>query len=170
MAVVLGAAGCGDMAGDLLPSGADKRGGDGPYPGHPAPDFTVTDSLNNPVTLSAQLTPATPGSGVVLYFTMWCPVCNGHADQILSSFTAAYPNVRFYLVDFVSSTVAQVRGNQLAYGYGALTTLADTARQVFNKYEGTMAIAVVVDRNGIIQMNEGFKDGARLTGVLNSLP
>jgi hypothetical protein len=53
-------AACGDVMDDLDPSGSDERppvqaGTTGPAVGQNAPDFTVSDSLGNPLSLSAVL-------------------------------------------------------------------------------------------------------------------
>ena len=75
-------AGCGGMTDDLVPSGSDKRpavvpGTTGPLVGQNAPDFTLPDTLGTSVTLSSVIT-TTGVKGAVLYFTMWCPICDSH--------------------------------------------------------------------------------------------
>jgi hypothetical protein len=71
-------AACGGMMNDLNPSGNDKRppviaGTTGPAVGQTAPDFTLSDTLGASVNLSTELS-GTTVKGVVLYFTMWCPM------------------------------------------------------------------------------------------------
>src|SRR5512135_1685538 len=92
--------GCG---GDLNPSGTDERptvtpGTVGPGVGQIAPDFTLPDSLGNPLRLSAVFPSA---KGVVLYFTMWCPVCDADMSNMRSNIIPAFPNARFFAVDYV---------------------------------------------------------------------
>lgn len=167
-------AGCGSLKDDLAPSGADQRspvvpGSVGSMVGQTAPDFTLSDTLGNPVTLSAVL-PAV--RGVVLYFTMWCSTCDTDMTTIKTFLIPNYPNVRFYAVDYVSGSVAEARASQIDNGYAnsGFTVLADTNQSVLISYAATMATTVVIDRNGAVRMNEGFKDAAKLQEVLSSLP
>jgi peroxiredoxin len=169
-------AGCGGMTDDLIPSGSDKRptvtlGSTGYLPGQIAPDFTVPDMFGTAVTLSSVIT-TTGVQGTVFYFTMWCPICWTHMDDILNVQIPAFPTVRFYVIDYVNGTLADVQQSAVNTGYygTALTILADTQNVVETLYHGTMGITVVVDRNGIVRMNEDYKDGTRLHSVLLNLP
>lgn len=167
---------CGNIMGDLNPSASDKRppalpGTTGPAVGQNAPDFTLPDSLGNSVTLSAAL--AAPGvRGAVLYFTMWCPVCDTHMSAMRSNIIPQYPDVRFFAVDYVSGSVAAARDAEVSNGYNGsgFTVLADIHQTVLGLYKGTMGITVVIDADGVIRMNEDFKDGARLQAALAALP
>jgi peroxiredoxin len=158
-------AGCGGMMNDLNPSSSNKS-----QMGQIAPDFTLSDTLGNSVTLSSALT-ATGVKGVVLYFTMWCPTCDVHMSSIRSSQIPIFPNVRFYAVDYYDVTVADARNSELSNGYdgSGFIVLADTANTVLNLYHGTMGITVVIDKDGIIRMNEVYDDN-RLTSALTNLP
>jgi len=169
-------AGCGNTMGDLNPSGLDKRppvepGSIGTEVGQISPDFTISDTHGNDVTLSSIVPTA---QGVVLYFTMWCTLCKGDMSQMQSSAIPAFPNVRFYAVDYVSGTVAEAAAAEAensAYTTG-FTVLADTHQILSGNsglYKGTMGIVVVIDRNGVIRMNEEYK-AARLQSVLLTLP
>jgi len=169
-------AGCSGMTDDLFPSGSDKQpivtpGTTGYLPGQIAPDFTVPDMFGNNVTLSSVLT-TTGVQGVVLYFTMWCPICWTHMDDILNVQIPQFPGVRFYAVDYVNGTLADVQQSALSNGYygTALIILGDTQNIVEDLYHGTMGITVVVDSAGIVRMNEDYKDGARLHNILSGLP
>jgi hypothetical protein len=84
----------------------------------------------------------------------------------------AFPGVRFYAVDYVSGTVADARNSELANGYdgSGFTVLADTQQTVLNLYQATMGTTVVIDRAGVVRMNEDFKDGSRLDATLAALP
>ena len=168
--------GCGGMTDDLMPSGSDKRpvvtpGTTGPFVGQNAPDFTLPDTLGGSVTLSSAIT-ATGVKGAVLYFTMWCPICDAHMSNMQSTILPLYPDVRFYIVDYVSGSVADAANAQLTNGYwgSGFTVLADTDQVVLNLYQATMGITVVVDSMGIVRMNEDYKDGTRLNSVLAGLP
>ncbi len=167
-------AGCGSVKDDLWPSSVDKQptaqpGTTGPVVGQNAPDFTVSDTLGNSVTLSS-VVPA--HKGVVLYFTMWCPSCDSQMSYIQDNFIPVNPDIVFFAVDYVSATVAGARNAEVSNGFAGsgFIVLADTAPAILNEYNGTMGTTVVIDKNGIIQMNEDFKDGARLQSVLTALP
>jgi peroxiredoxin len=170
--VIIG--GCGSASNDLNPSGTDERppvqaGTIGPAVGQRAPDFTLSDTLGNNLTLSSVFPSA---KGVVLYFTMWCPICDTHMSNMRSSVVPLFPNVRFFLVDYVSGSVADARNAQVSNGYGGppFTVLADTNQAVLGSYSATMGTTVVIDSTGIIRLSEDYKDGVRLTDILGGLP
>ena len=171
--ILLILSGCGSIQDDIYPSGSDQRppvecGVAGPYVCQVAPDFTLSDSLENPVTLSS-IVPV--NTGVVLYFTMWCPTCDSHMMYMQDVVIPAFPNVAFFAVDYVSGSVSATRTAETSNGYAGsgFTVLADTAQSLLNEYNGTMATTVVIDKNGIVQMNETFKTN-KLQSVLGGLP
>lgn len=162
--------GCGS---DLFPSGDNKMppvesGTTGNEVGQNAPDFTLSDTHGNNVALSQTL--ASSG-GVVLYFTMWCPVCDTDMSDIMNAVMPAFPNVTYYAVDYVSATVEEAASAESSNGWGGtgFVVLADTAQEALNLYNGTMATTVVIDRNGVIRMNESYKS-SKLQEVLSALP
>jgi peroxiredoxin len=166
--------GCGNTLDDLYPSGADKRphvqcGISGPGVCQYAPDFTLSDTLGNNVTLSSVIPSA---QGVVLYFTMWCPICDVHMSNMRDAVISRFPNVRFFAVDYVSGTIADARNAELENGYAGsgFTVLADTQQRVLGLYLATMGTTIVVDSTGVVRMNEDYKDGSRLQSVLAGLP
>lgn len=165
---------CSGMMNDLNPSSSDNRtaaqpGTTGPAVGQNAPDFTLSDTLGNSVTLSSVFPTV---QGVVIYFTMWCPICDTHMSHMRSSQIPSFPNVRFYAVDYVSGTVADARNAEISNGYdgSGFTVLADTHQTVLGLYQATMGTTIVIDRTGVIRMNEDYKDGSRLQTVLTNLP
>lgn len=169
LAIVLLTASCGN----LIPSGEDERsavttGVTGSDVGQNAPDFTVYDSLGNSVTLSTETASA---GGIVLYFTMWCPVCSSHQDHMLETVVKDFPGVSFFLVDYVSGSVEAARDTEVSNGIAttAFTTLADSSQVVAGLYNGTMATTVVIDPSGVVLMNEDYKDGAKLAETLANL-
>ena len=172
--LVLLIAGCGGMTDDLFPSGSDKRpavqpGTIGPAVGQNAPDFTLPDTRGSSVTLSTELT-TTNTTGVVLYFTMWCPYCLADMDN-LRNFFSAYPNVRFIAVDYISGSVAGAAQSQLENGFSDFIVLADDPQNtVLTLYKATMQTTVVIDSAGVVRMNESYKNGARLQAALAALP
>lgn len=163
-------AGCGD---NLFPSGEDKRpsvlaGSSGGDVSQKAPDFSVPDINDATVTLSSSIA----GKGAVFYFTMWCPICDSHMSSIRSSVAPSFPDINFFLVDYVSGSVSGAAGAASANGYagGVFTTLADTNHTLTNTFKGTMGTTVVIDSTGIIRMNEDYRDGANLRSTLAALP
>ena len=83
---------------DLNPSGEDKRqpvdeNTVGASAGQIAPDFSLFDTENNTVSMSAELAGT---RGIVLYNTMWCPVCDAHMSHMRTQVIPNFPNVRFF--------------------------------------------------------------------------
>jgi peroxiredoxin len=162
------------MSDDLFPSGEDERaaveaGTVGPGVGQRAPDFTAPDTLGGTFTLSDAL----PASGaVVLYFTMWCPTCDSHMSHMRDALVPRYPNVAFVAVDYVSGSVADARSAQDSHGFGGpeFRVVADLSDAVESLYEGTMGTAVVIGADGVVRLNEDYKDGSRVEEVLAGLP
>jgi peroxiredoxin len=171
--VSLGLAGCGGITDVLNPSSDDNRpaveaGSDGTQVGQLSPDFSAFDTLGNSRGLYDELGTAT---GVVLYFTMWCPICDTHASHMRAVVMPNFPTVQFFLVDFVSATITASRTAQLANGYGDIETLADIDQNLFDLYDASMGTTVVIDSAGnIVRMNEDYKDSVKLTETLQALP
>jgi hypothetical protein len=67
--------------------------------------------------------------------------------------------------------VADARNAEVSNGYdgSGFIILADTQQTVLNLYKAAMGTTVVVDRNGVIMMNENYKS-AKLQSVLAALP
>lgn len=164
-------AGCGGTLDDLFPSRVDHSGGTpgtlGPAVGQTAPDFTLPDTLGGTATLSRVLAGK---RGAVLYFVMWCPICDAHLSHLFDVEIPAHPEVAFLAVDYVSGSVATARASQVASGWGgpAFLVLADVGAVVERFYSRPMGV-VVVDRDRVVRLNEEF-DGARLDAVLEALP
>lgn len=171
--MLLNLAACGGgVSDDLLPSGEDRRpdvvpGSVGTQVGQESPDFSVQDTLANLHTLTTELTSA---DGVVLYFTMWCPICDSHSSHLRTMIVPDFSNVRFFLVDYVSGSISASRSAQLSNGYATSTVLVDTEQALFNLYNASMGTVVVIDSTGIVQMNEDYKDGVKLRQTLEALP
>lgn len=169
VSVLLTLAACGD---NLFPSGEDKRpavipGSTGPAPGQKAADFTVNDSSGASVSLTTALASR---KGIVLYFTMWCPICDSHMSNMRERMPA-FPDVGFYAVDYVSGSVADASLSATANGFAdSFHVLADTNRLLLANLQGTMGTTVVIDNSGIVRMNEDYRDGSRLSAVLAALP
>ena len=158
--------------GDLNPSPDDLRppvdtSQIGSSVGQPAPDFALFDTLGNPVTMSAELSGA---DGIVLYFTMWCPICDSHMSHLRTQVIPNFPKVKFFIIDFVSGTISDSLTAQEINGYTDLTVLVDDAQEVLNLYDANMGITVVIDSTGIVRMNEYYKDATKLIDTLTALP
>jgi peroxiredoxin len=167
-------AGCGNMMDDLSPSGHSKvpavqSGTTGPYVGQNAPDFTLSDTLGNNITLTS-VYPTT--KGVVLYFTMWCPICDTHLEQLRDAIIPSFPSLRYFAVDYVSGNVVNAQNTAVQNGFGGapFTVLVDTNQGVYKSYKANMGTTVVIDAAGAIRMNEDYKDGVRLQSILASFP
>lgn len=154
---VLLLAGCRD---DLLPSDKDKRvsveaGSVGSQVGQLAADVEMKTTLDETLQLTDVLA---VNDAVVLYFTMWCPLCDSHMSNIRERIKPAFPNVAFLMVDYVSGTISQSRGAQLANGYASETVIADTQHQLLKQFSGTMGTTVVILPDQTIVMNEDYKE------------
>lgn len=167
-----GLAGCGGMLDDLFPSGEDKRpevvaGSEGPAVGQVAPDFTLSDTLGNPVSLYATLQAA---PGAVIYFNMWCDICLGHMAEMAQTVVPTYPDVPVLAVDYVMGSVAASRATQLAYGWDTpdFRFLVDPDGRWMEFYTAPMAV-VVVGADHVIRLN-GEYDWARVDAALAALP
>ena len=172
---VLGLSACGggvdmDVFDDMNPSGEDKRpaveaGSDGTQVSQVSPDFTLSDTLGVSHTLSTEL-PST--RAVVLYFTMWCPVCDSHMTNMRADIVPDYPDVRFYLVDYVSGSITLSRSMQVDNGYSSFNVLVDTNLELYYRYKASMGTTIVIDSSGVIQMTEDYNN-SRLRAALDAL-
>jgi len=160
------------MGDDLRPSGDDERpvvvsGSSGTQVGQLSPDFTVDDTL---YTAHALYTELAASDAVVLYFNMWCPICDSHASHMRSTIVPDFPGVSFFLVDYVTGSVAASRAAQLSNGYASSSVLVDADQALFTLYQASMGTTVVIDSTGIVRMNEDYKDGVKLRETLQALP
>jgi len=180
VAALINLAACQNVTDDLVPSDEDNRpqveeGTVGHLPGQVTEDFTLADSHGASVRLADQLQGgATPADAVVLYFTMWCPICLSHSDHLVGTVTphfATRGTVRYYLIDYVSGSVAGARAAELANGYdgSALVTVADVDQAVFDQFDAAMGTVVVIDATGTIHVNEDYRDGTALRSALDAI-
>ena len=83
----------------------------------------------------------------------------------------SFPTVKFFLVDYVSGSISVSRATQQSYGYTGIDTLVDNDQAVLDLYQATMGTTVVINSAGnIVEMNEDYKDGVKLTETLQALP
>ena len=171
---------CDNIEDDLFPSGSDKRpvvqpASTGHLPGQKAADFSVSDSRGNTFSLSDHLLGgATPKDAIVLYYTMWCPICLSHTDHMISQLVphfAGRGDIVFGVVDYVSGTITASSAAETANGYAgsALTVLVDTGQVLFNQFDAAMATTVVIGGDGTVLMNEDYRDGRHLIEALEGV-
>ena len=129
-------------------------------------DFTVTLNTDSSLGLTQTLT---THDAVVLYFTMWCPICDSHMTHIRNHLVDSYPNVSFIMVDYVSGSLQDSRASQLASGYSDFDVIADTDDALQDLLQGTMGSIVVIDKNQVVLLNEYFKNDASLVAILDAL-
>lgn len=165
---------CGEIADDLAPSDSDQRptveaGTTGWGVGQNAPAFSIPDINNTSIDLPTALAGK---QGAVFYFTMWCPICDGHMSHAIDYVMPGFPNVRFYAIDYLAGSVAQAKEAATNTGYlnSGFTILADVNRQLSRDYNATMGTTIVIDSTGVIRMNEDYKNGVTLQTVLSKLP
>jgi peroxiredoxin len=155
---------------DLNPSDKDKRpsvqvGSVGNYVGQLAADFTMDTTVGDTLVLSDLLL---SNDAVVLYFTMWCPLCDSHMDSLRQNVKPDYINVSFLIVDYVTGSVSQSRSSQLANGYASETVLPDINQALVKQFSGTMGSTIVIQSDRTILMNEDYKEG-KLLSILSNL-
>lgn len=151
---------------DLLPSNDQLSSDSEAQVGATIDDLSYTLSTDSNGQLSTQLQ---SHDAVVLYFTMWCPVCDSHMSHIRRSFVSQYPNVDFIFVDYISGSINSARGAQTSSGYSDFEVIADFDDQLQNYLGGTMASTIVINKNFTVLMNEEYKTGAQLESILEGL-
>ncbi len=172
-------AACG-MEGNLNPSSEDKRptvvaGTVGSQVSQQAANFTAPDTKGGTFVLSDYLLGGAQASdAVVLYFTMWCPICMSHTDHIYQNILPQFQargKTTYVLVDYVSGSLTATQVSETVNGYAGsqFVTIADINQSILNQLQGSMGKTIVIDSNGIIQMNEDFRTGANLISTLNSV-
>ena len=172
-------ASCG-MEGDMNPSSADMRptvtaGSIGWQVTQQAANFSAPETKGGTFTLSDYLAGGVNASdAVVFYFTMWCPICMGHTDHIYYNIMPQFQargKTTYVLVDYVSGSIAATINAEAANGYkgSQFVTISDETGSISNTLHGSMGTTIVVDTNGIIQMNEDFRTGDNLIATLNRI-
>jgi peroxiredoxin len=168
-------AACGGTFDDLFPSSADHSGGaagtTGPAVGQTAPDFALPDTLPAAAGAAVTLSGALAGKrAAVLYFVMWCPICDEHMMDLAGAVIPAFPDVAFLALDYVSGSVAQSWASRQAAGWGGpdFTVLFDAGAATERYYQRGMGV-VVIDAAGVVRMNGAYQRQA-LQAVLEALP
>ncbi len=178
--LLVGLSAC-DMKDDLLPSNSDDRspiesGSIGNMPGQIAADFTIKDMHGDDFVLSDHLAGGTNEADVVvLYFTMWCPICLSHTDYIYTDIIPQFANrgtVVYALVDYKNGSVEDVYAEAQANGYltPKFDVLADVNNTVENQFDAIMSTTVIIDNDGTILMNEVYKSSKLIEILDQQLP
>ena len=168
--LLVGLSAC-DMKDDLLPSDTDNSG-----PMGIAADFTIKDIHGNDFVLSDHLTGGSnPADVVVLYFTMWCPICTSHTDYIYTNIIPQFETrgtVVYGLVDYVNGSVEEVYAEAQANGYltPKFDILADVNNTLENQFDAIMSTTVIIDNDGTILMNEVYKSSKLIEILDQQLP
>lgn len=172
-------AGCNN---NLLPGDEDKRqavvaGSLGKQPTQKIANLTAQDVDGNDVSLYDFIAAeggATPADAVVIYFTMWCSTCLTHMSDLYNDIRPTFSskgNVKYIIVDFVSGSVSNAHASARAYGFDKteFLVLADVDRNMRDQLGGNMGITLVIDSNGIIQLNQEYRAGEEIDASLNAL-
>ncbi|MBF0169895.1 MAG: hypothetical protein HQK87_02200 [Nitrospinae bacterium] len=159
---------CGGITDDLRPSGADQRGGNGNVEPTTIANLSLPSIDGGVIDVASLLE---DHDGVVLYFTMWCPVCDSHMSHLRSAQTSRFPRVAFVLVDYVSGSVNEARMAATAAGFAGppFMVAADTAGEAEDRLQATMGTTVVIGPGMRLLLNEDYKDGAKLAETLAGL-
>ena len=171
---------CGNTLDDLNPSSDDLRptviaNSIGSQPGQKAADFFAPATDGTTFKLSDYLAGGTFSSdAVVFYFTMWCPICISHTDHLLFNIIPQFQGrgtTTYVLVDYVSGSIASTTVSEAVNGYAGsiFTTIADENQTILSQLNGAMGKTIVIDNNGIVQMNEDFRTGDNLIHTLNRI-
>lgn len=180
LAALLMLTACGNTLDDLTPSGEDLRPAVtantvGSQPTQIAADFSAPATNGTIFKLSDYLAGgAFSSDAVVLYFTMWCPICISHTDHLLFNIIPQFQGrgtVVYVLVDYVSGSIASTTVSEAVNGYAGsvFTSIADENQTILNQLNGAMGKTIVINNAGIIQMNEDFRTGDKLISVLNTI-
>ena len=143
-----------------------------------AADFTVKDIYNNDFVLYDHLTIGTntsPADAVVLYFTMYCPVCTADTAHIFNTVMPQFSTrgtVTYVLVDYLSGSVSTAYDYALANGVvnPDFTVLADIDNIIENQFSGAMGITVVIASDGTVLMHEEYNSNNLIDTLDQYLP
>lgn len=151
---------------DLLPSNDPLEDTKGLQQGSMVDDFNFTLSDGSTQRLSTELSQY---DSVVLYFTMWCPVCDSHMSHIRTDLVSQFTNVKFIFVDYISGSIGYSLDAQQANGYTDFKVIADIDNELENLFNGTMATTIVIDKNFVVQFKGLYKTSEDLTQILNEV-
>jgi peroxiredoxin len=151
---------------DLAPSNDQLESTQETRAGEIVNDISFTLSDGSTSQLSTQLA---THDAVVLYFTMWCPVCDGHMSYFRNQVEPNYKNVKFIFVDYISGSISATLNSQQATGYTDFPIISDFDNALEQYFSGTMATTVIIDKNFIVKLNGIFKTGNEISEILETL-
>ncbi len=151
---------------DLLPSNDPLQDSSAVQQGSMIEDLHFTLSDGSQKSLSSELN---SHDAIVIYFTMWCPVCDSHMSHIRNQLLPNHSNVKFMFLDYVSGSVAYALDAQKANGYTDFDVIADYDNRLESYFNGTMASTIVIDKNFVVRFKGLFKTSDDLSQILNSL-
>lgn len=151
---------------DLMPSNAPIESTLVSREGEVIDDLLFTFSDGTSSSISERLS---THDAVVLYFTMWCPICDAHMSHIRSQIQPQYNNVDFIFVDYVSGSVVETMKVQRSSGYTDFDVIADINNELETYFNGTMATTIIIDKNFIVKLNSLFKTGNEIKDKLDTL-
>ncbi len=129
-------------------------------------DFTAKLNTQQEYSLSDALT---HHDGIVLYFTMWCPVCDNHMQLLRSDFVTQYSDIDFVFVDYVSGSAANSRATQLNSGYSDFNVISDVDDFLEETLQGSMGSIILIDKNFTVVFSEVFKNHMDLAEAIEAL-
>lgn len=151
---------------DLIPSNDPIESSQATREGEMITDFSFMLSDGSTSSINERLS---THDAVVLYFTMWCPVCDGHMSYIRNQIKPQYDNVDFIFVDYVSGSVSEALGIQQSSGYTDFSVIADINNDIETYFNGTMATTIIIDKNFVVRLNGLFKTGNEISDTLNNI-
>ena len=151
---------------DLMPSNDKMESTLSTREGEVINDISFTFSDGTHQNLSDELARY---DAVVFYFTMWCPICDGHMSYIRNQIKPQYDNVKFVFVDYISGNISGVLDSQESRGYTDFSVIADTDDALEKYFNGSMATTVIIDKNFIVKLNSTFKTGKEIFAKLDGL-
>ncbi|MFA5354718.1 MAG: FG-GAP-like repeat-containing protein [Thermodesulfovibrionales bacterium] len=131
--------------------------------GQVAPDFVLNDLEGKQQRLSDY-----KGKVVMIYFAMWCGICRSNCHEIQEVFYKKYhqKGVEVFALDYLQNKDKElapiVKDLDLRY-----KTLMDDGSMTKN-YNGTMALTLLIDRQGVIRYKDFYKKD-RVEGVVKEL-
>jgi hypothetical protein len=94
---------------------------------------------------------------------MWCAICQRHYENIIRNIYEPYKDhikggdFAIYIVDYVNSNTGEAEKYRQRWNIpDDITVLVDIDDTLTYLYGGTMGITVVIDKDGIVQINQDY--------------
>jgi peroxiredoxin len=119
--------------------------------GQTAPDFILKDIDGNTHRLSDYR-----GKIVMIYFAMWCGVCRANSYVIEKEFYEKYHDkgIEVFALDYLKNKKEDLKPIIKDLDIKFKTLIDDGSMK--NSYNGTMAMTIVIDREGIIRYKDFY--------------